>query len=177
LKNFLLIFQVKNLLKIDFSLFKNLLKINKMSIIMNNKTIIHIVSEVVVIIGVLCYIRKSNSNFSKILEDLEFEIASQKDIIKSHQDAIMSLIKEVEQLKISHSKQDKNLIKKPILKRYQQYSTNIPLKSYKDKIKKLEESKKDEEVLYEEEKDGEDGENSDSDSLDDELMQEIKSLK
>jgi hypothetical protein len=89
-----------------------------MSQILENKQMIHIVSEVVVLIGLTFYFNQKNKKLLNHIEDLAQRIEEQEDLIQKHENIIKKLVSSINELHANNLPQSlsKNVMKKPVPK-------------------------------------------------------------
>ena len=89
-----------------------------MSQILENKQMIHIVSEVVVLIGLTFYFNQKNKKLLNHIEDLAQRIEEQEDLIQKHENIIKKLVSSINELHANNLPQalPKNVMKKPVPK-------------------------------------------------------------
>lgn len=87
-----------------------------MSQILENKQMIHIVSEVVVLIGLTFYFNQKNKKLLNHIEDLAQRIEEQEDLIQKHENIIKKLVSSINELHANNLPQalPKNVMKKPV---------------------------------------------------------------
>lgn len=89
-----------------------------MSQILENKQMIHIVSEVVVLIGLTFYFNQKNKKLLNHIEDLAQRIEEQEDLIQKHENIIKKLVSSINELHANNLPQalPKNVMKKSVPK-------------------------------------------------------------
>ena len=88
-----------------------------MSQILENKQMIHIVSEVVVLIGLTFYFNQKNKKLLNHIEDLAQRIEEQEDLLQKHETIIKKLVSSINELHANNLSQQsvpKNVIKKSV---------------------------------------------------------------
>ena len=63
-----------------------------MSKLIENKQIIHIIAELVVIAGLVLYFTSKNKKMNVIIDELSYRLEQQEEIIQKHEDLIKQLI-------------------------------------------------------------------------------------
>lgn len=89
-----------------------------MSQILENKQMIHIVSEVVVLIGLTFYFNQKNKKLLNHIEDLAQRIEEQEDLLQKHENIIKKLVSSINELHANNPTQPlpKNVMRKPVPK-------------------------------------------------------------
>jgi hypothetical protein len=165
-----------------------------MAKLMENKQMIHIASEIVVVIGLTFYFNQKNKKLMGHIEDLSQRIEEQEDLLQKHEQIIKKLVESIkqyqsdyyqpsplpQQVQIKHKKEikPKSIVTKSVLSKPEPKSivTNPILSKTESKVTFKEEEqprKLRSPPKYEEEHEEEDEEDSD---LDAELEEELKEL-
>lgn len=66
-----------------------------MSKILENKQIIHIAAEILVLVGITFYFSSKNKKLSEHIEDLSQRLEDQEDLIKKHEQIIRQLVQRI----------------------------------------------------------------------------------
>ena len=74
-----------------------------MSQILENKQMVHIVSEVIVLIGLTFYFNQKNKKLMNHIEDLAQRIEEQEDLLQKHENIIKKLVASVNELQGNNS--------------------------------------------------------------------------
>jgi hypothetical protein len=75
-----------------------------MSKLLENKQIIHIATEIVVLIGITFYFSSKNKKLSAHIEDLSQRLEDQEDLIQKHEQIIRQLVQTVNNINVSPEK-------------------------------------------------------------------------
>lgn len=78
----------------------------KMSKFLENKQLVHIASEVVVLVGLVVYINQKHKKVMKHIEDMVQKIEDQEDMIQKHEEIIKRLV--------SHINSQQPIIPRPV---------------------------------------------------------------
>jgi hypothetical protein len=102
-----------------------------MSQILENKQMIHIVSEVVVLIGLTFYFNQKNKKLLNHIEDLAQRIEEQEDLLQKHENIIKKLVSSINELHANNPSQPlpKNVMGKPVSKASPKASPKAPPKA------------------------------------------------
>ncbi len=146
-----------------------------MAKLLENKQIVHIVSEVVVLSGLTLYFSQVNKRLTKNITELNQKLEEQSVIIENHEQVIQKLVQNVNNITIQfHKSVQKSTTKQGPIKQsifvQKQKHVDLPLKTtvQQPKNNKI----KIEEVSSEDEDDEED----DEEDLDDILAEELGEL-
>ena len=136
-----------------------------MSKILDNKQIIHIATEAVIIIGIIIYFSSKNKKLYSHIEDLSKRLEDQEEIIQKHELIIKQLVQSIN---------TRNTVTKPPLQTKKGKSNiNIHTKPKKHNNVHIQVLDEDEEII-ENTDDSQDDNDSD---LDDEIKEELKELQ
>ena len=69
-----------------------------MSNLLQNKQMIHVASELVVLVGVVYYFNKKNKKLMSYIEDLSQRFEEQEDVIQKHEQALIAMSNMIKQL-------------------------------------------------------------------------------
>ncbi len=143
-----------------------------MSKLFENKNILHITVEVIILISIVLYFSQKTKKIAQHINDLMHRIEEQDDMLQRHEELLASLLPktspklsrndESETPNINFMKPVQKLVQKPILIPSVQISTQIPIQT-------LPTSNKVEEIY-------EDEDQSDEEKLDTELKNELEDL-
>jgi enoyl-[acyl-carrier-protein] reductase (NADH) len=148
-----------------------------MAKLLENKQIVHIVSEVVVLSGLTLYFSQVNKRLTKNITELNQKLEEQSVIIENHEQVIQKLVQNVNNITIQfHKSVQKSTPKQGPIKQsifvQKQKHVDLPLKTtvQQPKNNKI----KIEEVSSEDDEDDE--EEDDEEDLDDILAEELGEL-
>jgi phosphopantetheine adenylyltransferase len=85
-----------------------------MSKLLENKQIIHIAAEIVVLVGITFYFSSKNKKLSDHIEDLSQRLEEQEDLIQKHEQIIRQLVQAMNSQ--TGSAQNKKQVVKPVTK-------------------------------------------------------------
>lgn len=102
-----------------------------MSQILENKQMIHIVSEVVVLIGLTFYFNQKNKKLLNHIEDLAQRIEEQEDLLQKHETIIKKLVSSINELHAKNPSQPlpKNVMGKSVSKASPKVSPKVSPKA------------------------------------------------
>jgi len=153
-----------------------------MSKILENKQIIHIVCEAVVIFGLVIHFSKKNKKLTSYIEDVEQRLQEQEELIQKHEQIIGKLIETINNMTLSKQHSSKKLNKPSQKKVHTQppLKTPVPVLQQRSSRPKIdfyisEEDEEDEEE--DEEEDDQEEEYSSDEDLDAEIAEELQELE
>lgn len=165
-----------------------------MSKILENKHLVHIASEIVIIVGLTFYFNQQNKKLKSIIDDLSQRIEEQDELLKNHSQLIKKLVEHTNRIQMTHNNDNisgiistdkkikQNESRKSSFKRHHVKSPlSPPVNSMtKGDTPQVSFMKKHTEKLSVIEENSENSENSESDiesDLDAELAEEIEELR
>ena len=80
-----------------------------MSKIFENKYLIHIASEIIIIIGIAFYFNKENKKLKSNIDDLSQRIKEQDELLKNHSQLIKKLMESTNRIQMTHNDDISNI--------------------------------------------------------------------
>jgi hypothetical protein len=112
-----------------------------MSKLLENKQLVHIASEVVVLLGLTFYFNQQNKKLMGHIEDLVQRIEDQEDLLQKHEEVIKKLVEYVNQQQSVMKSTPQQVVPTQVQQQVQtQVPTQVPPQQYKSVLKNVEKS-------------------------------------